>query len=478
MKRILLANFLGDIFFEQVVTKIDNAQKYILSGDVESIIDSSLKNNYQLIDTNFLKKNQNFYGSKKNEKFNFDEDNIKFLENKFYLFLQCIDRIFIKKKSTRFYKNYYYNLLIYLREKFIENSIKKVVFDSSPHTPYDVALYLIAKILSCEIFIIKSTKIHNHIIFYDQVEVYEKNIIKINDVNESISAATINKLISNNIVPEDIKAKDINSQKPISPKSNFLRWLKGKFFFVVNLNFFKKKYYSSYSLNLYDTISLLISREFQRLKMLKWLKKNSYTPYNDENYVLYYLHYQPERSTDPESGIFSNQYLAIKLISENLPSNFYLYVREHPRQLNDNQPDIRKLNFRCDKDYEAISSLEKVKIINPNYDSERLYEKAKLVSSLQGSSIWISLLKGKAGFTLQPTWHSKCNSSPYLNRKNISENIKFLLKKTKDQIKIDLENFVDYISPYLLNTLYTGKFSEKDAKDEKLLENLAKFIDK
>ena len=98
MKRILLANFLGDIFFEQVVTKIDNAEKYILSGDVESIIDSSLKNNYQLIDTNFLKKNQNFYGSKKNEKFNFDEDNIKFLENKFYLFLQCIDRIFIKKK--------------------------------------------------------------------------------------------------------------------------------------------------------------------------------------------------------------------------------------------------------------------------------------------------------------------------------------------------------------------------------------------
>ena len=64
MKRILLANFLGDIFFENVIIKIDNAEKYILSGDVESTINSSLKNNHQLIDTNFLKRIKIFMVSK------------------------------------------------------------------------------------------------------------------------------------------------------------------------------------------------------------------------------------------------------------------------------------------------------------------------------------------------------------------------------------------------------------------------------
>ena len=58
----------------------------------------------------------------------------------------------------------------------------------------------------------------------------------------------------------------------------------------------------------------------------------SVKPKLDENFLLFALHFQPERSTMPEGGIFNDQILALKLLSQNIPDNFIIYVKEHPRQ--------------------------------------------------------------------------------------------------------------------------------------------------
>ena len=40
------------------------------------------------------------------------------------------------------------------------------------------------------------------------------------------------------------------------------------------------------------------------------------------------MHYQPERTTDPDANYFTQQYLAIKLLSTALPDGYILYVKD------------------------------------------------------------------------------------------------------------------------------------------------------
>ena len=87
------------------------------------------------------------------------------------------------------------------------------------------------------------------------------------------------------------------------------------------------------------------------------MNKVSIDPNLDSRFIYFALHFQPERSTMPEGGIFSDQFKAIKVLSKAVDNQTLIYVKEHPRQI-DLYPDLRRFNFRSIKFYKKIMNLK------------------------------------------------------------------------------------------------------------------------
>ena len=81
---------------------------------------------------------------------------------------------------------------------------------------------------------------------------------------------------------------------------------------------------------------------------------------SSKKYVVVMLHYQPERTTMPDGRYFSQQYHMIRTISEGLPEDCIVYVKEHPSTFM-NEFDIR---YRDKYFYDSIKSLKNVKFVD------------------------------------------------------------------------------------------------------------------
>ncbi len=77
----------------------------------------------------------------------------------------------------------------------------------------------------------------------------------------------------------------------------------------------------------------------------------------NQKYIFFPLHYQPEKNTSPLGGVFENQLLAVKILSEAVPENWIIYVKEHPRQFS---YVMRQRHYRDIDYYEKLLGIPKV----------------------------------------------------------------------------------------------------------------------
>lgn len=130
------------------------------------------------------------------------------------------------------------------------------------------------------------------------------------------------------------------------------------------------------------------------IKTRRFYRKNAEdnTELLNESFVVsYFLHYQPERTTLPEGGIFVDQLSAIRLLRSLLPNNYVLLVKEHPTTLN----YTADKNFRSISYYKEILSLPNVKLISAFSDTQALIEKSRIVATVTGSVGLEALVKKK-----------------------------------------------------------------------------------
>ena len=90
-----------------------------------------------------------------------------------------------------------------------------------------------------------------------------------------------------------------------------------------------------------------------------------------------------ERTTDPESSYYTQQDLAIKLLSTIVPDDVHIYVKEHPRQLRDHF-DSWKINFRVLLGIKPRNT-PNVSFLGSEMDSAEIIDGAKLVATCCGS---------------------------------------------------------------------------------------------
>lgn len=473
-KNILFVGFNDDRYFDKIQKKI------VLLNQDKSIF-ASLSARKPQLNVNHIPIKNFFFKNIKSQKINNINQHLNLNINKLdqEMLNLMIDRVNIEPLST-WQKNYYINLIFsYWSDHFKKNKPSSIFFVSTPHFPWDYALYLLAKIEKIKVYIICRPRIDNALFIYSDIN----NILN-SSIKSKISQKSYfpNKFQTDELLYSELteysKKKNrykfnVTFQKFKNLKGIFLSWFSP----IVDNNFY-------YGLNLLKFFIFKFKRIVYKNKYKNWIKKNMIRE-NDikKNFVIFFLQVRPERTLMPEGGLFYNQIEAIKILSKVLPNNYQILVKEHPLMFSDTfyKPDIRLLNFHKLEDYLQINNISKVKFLDFNFNTRKLINKAKLIVSLTSSLNWESLLINKPSFSFGETWHSPCKSSPKFTKKNkFKKEIFDLINTNNSTIKKNLDSFYRLIGKKIIYGCPHEKIYEKKNKIDKnlLVNNLSTVLSK
>jgi capsule polysaccharide export protein KpsC/LpsZ len=95
---------------------------------------------------------------------------------------------------------------------------------------------------------------------------------------------------------------------------------------------------------------------------------------------------QPEASTCPKAGAFTDQERIIELLAFHLPAQVKLYVKEHPNQ----GELLRNCAF-----YQRLLDIPQVQFVPKNFSTFTLIENAKAIATCTGTAGFESLFRAK-----------------------------------------------------------------------------------
>jgi hypothetical protein len=194
---------------------------------------------------------------------------------------------------------------------------------------------------------------------------------------------------------------------------------------------------------------------------------------NNKEYVFFSLHFEPERTTNPDGGRFHNQLLAIQKIRNFIPDNVEIIAKEHPSQFH-----IRDKGARGKSPYfyNLIKNIKGVKLIDTSAHPTNLIKNSVFVATITGTvAMEASILQkktivfGSTQFPYLPNvfmWSDDLIYDEFINQPIIGyEEIKKSLLNLKNKYSFVgcqtggmMEYFKSYLSPTFLQEEKLGLF--------------------
>lgn len=140
----------------------------------------------------------------------------------------------------------------------------------------------------------------------------------------------------------------------------------------------------------------------------------------DEPFVFFPLHFEPEISLSLLAPFFTDQISIIKLIARSLPVGYMLYVKEHPAMV----------VYRPRSYYKEIKKIPNVRLIDPAVTGYELIFKAKLVATITGTAGWEAILFKKPVITFGEVFY---NNLSFVKHCRAPEELAYLMKEQLEQ---------------------------------------------
>lgn len=311
--------------------------------------------------------------------------------------------IYIENRNEKIYDEVYKNLPMFLnffsRESFtvekahyevvnqfnilfnnIYNLFNKskidVVFITSdiPHSSISYMVYLIAKAMNIKIVILYSMPLFadRFFIVYDIDDFGKFDKTKDKEyINYSLKNSFVHK-------PENIQLKKLKRN------SCFLTMIWRVF------NFYK------FELPFSSVFKIYLKCKIYKSYLKSMMNKVNY----DKKFVFFALHLQPELHTSTLGNEYNDQVLAIERLSNLIPDDWIIYIKEHPNQM----------EYQRDKYFfERLKSIKKAKLISYEEDNNQLIEKSQFVSTITGTIGWQAIQKRKPVLIFGKSWYMKLN---------------------------------------------------------------------
>jgi hypothetical protein len=122
-------------------------------------------------------------------------------------------------------------------------------------------------------------------------------------------------------------------------------------------------------------IKLIVKSFFRE----QFLNKNAETKISqNQPYAYFPLHFEPEEIILRRGRFYRDQISVIRNISQSLPIEMNLLVKEHPA--------MKLLGWREIDFYEKIMNMPKVKLIHPSISNETLIENSSIITTIAGTT--------------------------------------------------------------------------------------------
>lgn len=479
----------NDQYFVDVVSTLINKGvkvKYLVTQFPELY-----KNKSEFSKTRFFDEKKFHYAENIN-KLNLDNKNSlsqKFIKQNIEtenLYLSITDRISFYPKTVRFRKELYYELLLYWKTFLAQKKIKTIVYPRVPHLGYGNIVYQLAKKLKINTVIVRETLLENKSLIsndylsYKQVPKKSLSRLSFNQLKEKLGEKWLNIVFGESDLSK-INYFDNLAVKTQNQKSLFTNLFNKKtirsLFSLVHFPF--SRIFASYTFlekPVYWWKHYWLMSVYYRnsKKLLNLYRSISSSEKFNKKYIYFALHYQPERTTLPEAGVFENQLLAIDITAKSIPKGWLVYIKEHPNQFA--RSDLRLMDFRSERFYKKIQQYPNIRFLPLYSNVQTIIKNSQSVVTMTGSTGWEALQLGKPVITFTPAaWYSGCRSVFIAtSQKEFRKALSQALKTKKSEVLKDLLKFVLYYKKIFVNAAITDSLAhQSDLSYKQLVRDLA-----
>ena len=162
-----------------------------------------------------------------------------------------------------------------------------------------------------------------------------------------------------------------------------------------------------------------------------------------EQYILFTLSQDPERSTLITAPFYTNQLEVIKSIVKSLPIGYKLFVKEHQAMAS---REWRNISY-----YNELMNLPNVVLIHPTVNTIDMIKNASLVISISGTASFESLFYQVPSIVLSDTSFSMI---PLVHRLRSTEELPIIIKKLVKNKISDSTELSEYVQVLMKNTFF------------------------
>lgn len=310
----------------------------------------------------------------------------------------------------------YYDFLHYWINIIIDLKPDMVLFSESPHALFQYVLYAVCQEEKVKIVRFTPTHIEGLTFLSSSIsstpdyllEIYNLSLTNKNIVMTEKAKRYLAKNRDDYSKALPYYMKNIISKKSLKEQGIHL--------LAKVERFFKNKISLAYKRSSRDTINngniskldflvYKVRGTFYKKKLQKTYNNFSASADLSKKYIYVALHYQPEKTTSPEGGLFVDQWLMINMLSTLAPKGWKVYTKEHISQFSD------KLYGEQGRDgdfYRKISMLKNVQLIKSDINSFDLIDNAQVVATVTGTVGLEAVIRSKPLLSFGEAWYSSC----------------------------------------------------------------------
>jgi hypothetical protein len=356
--------------------------------------------NYQLKNINYDGQAESFFKS----------DNYKRAKD---ISLKMMDRLDLYGTLGRLDREvYFHNLLIFYLRKIVDSKPEILITAENPH---DYPKYIIYEI--CDFLDIPCFKFNNwNIVPLMFVEKIGSNspIIKPKKYSSKYDAI-INQKFKDFVLQLTESSKyELSYMKKqrmnVKPLNQFFSFFRSGFLNIIkdskhNIEMQLLSLYNPINPYRHGILKRNLIRRKRKLNLRQNLLKNQQSIDLKTDYIYFPLHFEPERTTNPDGGFFHDQFLALQSLRKFVPDNIKIVVKEHPSQINMSDHGSRG---RSPLFYNLIKNLKNTSLIDINHNSVELIKGSKFVATITGTVVIEASLLGVRGLTFGYPWYNGC----------------------------------------------------------------------
>lgn len=336
--------------------------------------------------------------------------------------------------------DYFYLAFDYFCGLIKEYGIDHILFFNIPHLGYDTICYEVAKFLKIKTTIVSQS-------------IFDNKFISLSDISNFGKFKVDESLLDRFTITQKLKRPfymgKINNDPTPSKHPSLIGYLSVFLYVVLRKPVLLFKFKDLF--NLLSRVNSIYKRtpkwrdpfaKFFNVRSLKYFEHMAGIPQGslnlEEKFVYFPLHLQPEMTTSALGGVFVDQALAIEILSNMLPSNVIVYVKENPKQMG----FMRGPTF-----FHRIMRLNNVKIIPDYIDSHELIKRSVFVATITGTAGWEALAVGKPVLVFGTPW--------FLSLPGVVKYSKLLTYEEISNIKIN-HDALEKATAQLLHRMHDG----------------------